>query len=124
MSVKVLLVEDHDSNREVLARRLTRRGFDVVSAPDGMQAINRFQAEKPDLVLMDISLPTMSGIEAFEMIRQMDGGRAVPIVALTAHAMDSMRQKCEAVGFTAFLTKPLEFERLVSCIQSLTANQP
>lgn len=122
MSVSILLVEDNDANRMVLRRRLERRGYSVDDAADGRQAIDKFEASRPDIVLMDLSMPNMSGFEAFERMRALQGDREVPVIAVTAHAMDTIRTRCEESGFAAFVAKPLDFEALVSCIGSLAAN--
>lgn len=119
MTVSILLAEDHEANRKVLCRRLARRGFEVIEAADGVEAVAAFQQRRPDLVLMDLSMPNMSGTEALQQIRVMAGGTSVPVVALTAHAMDEMRSECSAAGFDDFATKPIEFDDLVLIIQRL-----
>lgn len=117
MSVRILLAEDHEANRSVLCRRLARRGFEVMEAVDGVEAVAAFQQQRPDLVLMDLSMPNMSGTEALKQIRALPGGTSVPVLALTAHAMDEMRSECRAAGFDDFATKPIEFDNLVQMIQ-------
>ena len=119
MSDTILLVEDHEANRSVLKRRLERRGYAVAEAADGAEAIAKFCAAPPDLVIMDLSMPNMSGLEALQHIRASGKGVDVPVIALTAHAMDEMREKCLASGFADFLTKPLNFDALLDCIVSL-----
>jgi two-component system, cell cycle response regulator DivK len=116
----VLLVEDHDANRAVLKRRLERRGYVVFEAVDGAQAIQQYFAVTPNCVVMDLSMPVMSGLDALTAIREACEGEAAPCVALTAHAMDAMREKCLAAGFSAFLTKPVDFNALVESIEQLT----
>lgn len=119
MSTKILLAEDHDSNRAVLKRRLERRGFEVVDAENGEIAAAQFAAQAPDIVLLDLSMPVMDGFDALQLMRASRGAAAVRFVALTAHAMSEMREKCEAAGFDAFLTKPIEFDDLVAVIERL-----
>jgi two-component system, cell cycle response regulator DivK len=116
----VLLVEDHDANRAVLKRRLERRGYAVTEAADGAQAVQKYAALRPNCIVMDLSMPVMSGLDALTAIRASNEGKAVPCVALTAHAMDAMRDKCLATGFSAFLTKPVNFDALVESIEHLT----
>ncbi|HCK84788.1 MAG TPA: two-component system response regulator [Hyphomonadaceae bacterium] len=118
MSVSILLAEDHEPNRKVLRRRLERRGFTVFEAADGVEAVAMFQ-QQPDIVLLDLSMPNMSGMEALQQIRAMAGGKDTPVVALTAHAMNEMRVDCEAAGFDDFVTKPIEFDNLLLTIQRL-----
>jgi CheY-like chemotaxis protein len=115
---KILLVEDNEMNRDVMFRLLSRRGYQVVFAEDGELAIERAQEEKPDLVLMDISLPKIDGYEATRRLRNLDVGRTVPIIALTAHAMTSDREKAFEAGCSDFETKPVEFPRLLAKIES------
>lgn len=119
MTLKILLVEDHDANRAILKRRLERRGFLVAEAADGAQGIDQFKLLHPDLVLMDISMPNVSGIEALEQMRAPGWGRT-PTIALTAHAMEAMRLKCEEMGFDGFVSKPVDFEDLLALIDKLT----
>lgn len=120
MTRSILLVEDHDANRTVLKRRLERRGFVVHEAADGAEAIDVFARTSAGLILMDLSMPNVSGIEALERIRETKAGESVPVVALTAHAMDSIREKCAESGFNAFLTKPVDFDALMETISALT----
>jgi CheY-like chemotaxis protein len=115
---KILLVEDNEMNRDVMFRLLTRRGYQVVFAEDGEAAIDRTIVEKPDLVLMDISLPKIDGYEATRRLRKIEAGKDVPIIALTAHAMTSDREKAFEAGCTDFETKPVEFPRLLAKIAS------
>ena len=115
---KILLVEDNEMNRDVMFRLLSRRGYQVVFAEDGELAIERAQEEKPDLVLMDISLPKIDGYEATRRLRSLEAGRTVPIIALTAHAMTSDREKAFEAGCSDFETKPVEFPRLLAKIES------
>lgn len=115
---KILLVEDNEMNRDVMFRLLSRRGYQVVFAEDGEAAIDQAMVEKPDLVLMDISLPKIDGYEATRRLRNIDAGKEIPIIALTAHAMTSDREKAFEAGCTDFETKPVEFPRLLTKIAS------
>ena len=120
--VRILIVEDNEVNRDILGRRLARRGFDVLFAVDGATAIATTETESPDLILMDIGLGEDSGLDVTRKIRTRDFGQAVPIIALTAHAMVSDRDKCLAAGCNDFETKPVEFEKLLvkitNCLSS------
>lgn len=115
---KILLVEDNEMNRDVMFRLLSRRGYQVVFAEDGEAAIDQAIREKPDLVLMDISLPKIDGYEATRRLRELESSREIPIIALTAHAMTSDREKAFEAGCTDFETKPVEFPRLLAKIES------
>ncbi len=115
---RILLVEDNEMNRDVLSRLLKRRGFELVFAVDGEAAVEVYQVERPDLVLMDISLPLMDGYEATRRIRALEvDGVHTPIIALTAHAMISDRDRAIASGCDDYETKPVEFTRLLTKIQ-------
>lgn len=116
---RLLLVDDHEANRSVLRRRLERRGYEVAEAADGAEAIAAFKARRPDLILMDLSMPTINGFEALVRIQAMDLGHHTPAIALTAHAVDSIRQKCADSGFDGFQTKPVDFDALVKNIENL-----
>jgi CheY-like chemotaxis protein len=116
---KVLLVEDNDVNREMLVRRLAKRGFDMVVAIDGEDALGVARNEQPDIVLMDMSLPVLDG---WETTRQLKGNietAHIPVIALTAHAMIEDRNRCYAAGCDDYDTKPIEIDRLVSKMQLL-----
>ena len=115
---KILLVEDNEMNRDVMFRLLSRRGYQVVFAEDGEAAITQAADERPDLVLMDISLPKIDGYEATRRVRELETGKDIPIIALTAHAMTSDREKAFEAGCTDFETKPVEFPRLLAKIES------
>lgn len=115
--MRILLAEDHPDNREMLTRRLVRRGFEVQVAENGAEAVEMAVAWRPDLILMDISMPVMSGIEATRALRQTPGVNAVTIVALTAHATDSARKECMDAGCDDFATKPVDFQGLVALIE-------
>ena len=121
--VKILLVEDNETNRDMLSRRLTRRGFEVIIAVDGEQGIAKAQAEAPDLILMDMSLPVLDGWEATRRLKAMPATQAIPVIALTAHAMAGDREKAFAAGCNDYDTKPVEFPRLLEKITSLLNGQ-
>jgi CheY-like chemotaxis protein len=116
---KILLVEDNEMNRDMLSRRLMRREFEVVMAGDGAQAIEMARSEEPDLILMDLSLPVMDGWEATRQLKAADDTRAIPIIALTAHAMSGDREKAIEAGADDYDSKPIEFPRLLSKIEAL-----
>jgi two-component system cell cycle response regulator DivK len=116
---KVLLVEDNEMNRDMLSRRLTRRGFEVIFAVDGKQGVEAAQREKPDIILMDMSLPVMDGWEATRCVKADDATRSVPVIGLTAHAMSGDREKALEAGCDDYDTKPVEFDRLVGKIERL-----
>ena len=115
---KILLVEDNEMNRDSLSRLLARRGFEVIFAVDGEEAVEVTKAALPDLVLMDISLPRLDGYEATRLLRTFEATRNIPIIALTAHAMTSDREKAIGAGCTDFESKPVEFGRLMEKIHS------
>jgi len=115
--MKILLAEDNIDNREMLTRRLERKGFEVVCAVDGKEATEKVIECDPDLILMDISMPVMSGLEATNIIRNNDKQNNIPIIALTAHAMDSDYQKCMDAGCDDFATKPVDFKKLLDLIE-------
>jgi CheY-like chemotaxis protein len=121
---KILLVEDNEMNRDMLTRRLEKRGFTMVIAVDGAAGLAQAKAEKPDLILMDMSLPVIDGWEATKLIRADPEISGIPIIALTAHAMSSDREKCLAVGCTDFDTKPVELPRLLGKIDELLKKRP
>ena len=103
---KVLLVEDNEMNRDMLSRRLTRRGFEVVFAVDGKQGVALARSEKPDIILMDMSLPVMDGWEATRCVKADDATRSMPVIGLTAHAMSGDREKAIEAGCDDYDTKP------------------
>jgi len=115
---KILLVEDNEMNRDMLSRRLTRKGHDVVMAVDGAEGVAKAQGEPPDLILMDMSLPVLDGWEATRQLKADPATRHIPIIALTAHAMSSDEQKAREAGCDDFDTKPIELERLLGKIQA------
>ena len=116
---KLLLVEDNEMNRDMLSRRLLRRGYEVILAVDGEEGIKIAQSESPDLILMDMSLPTIDGWEATRQLKAAPGTRTIPILALTAHAMSGDREKALEAGCDDYDTKPIEFSRLLDKIQGL-----
>ncbi len=115
---KILLVEDNEENRDALARRLQRRGYDVLTAADGLTGVGRAAADRPDLVLMDMNLPELDGWEATRRIRAAPETKALPVIALTAHAMSDDREKALEAGCTDYHTKPVEFPRLLAQIEA------
>ena len=121
---KILLVEDNEMNRDMLSRRLIRKGFEVVMALDGQQAVEAAAAHGPDLILMDMSLPVIDGWEATRRIKAAAGTRAIPVIALTAHAMADDRDKALAAGCDDYDTKPVDLPRLLDKINGLLARQP
>ena len=116
---KILLVEDNALNRDMLSRRLKRKGFEVLLALDGNESIELAEKEQPDLILMDISLPGMDGWEATRYLKSKPETQAIPILALTAHAMAGDREKSLQVGCNDYDTKPVEFSRLLEKIHNL-----
>ena len=118
---KILLVEDNEMNRDMLSRRLQRRGYEVVIAVDGQDGVTKAQAEAPALILMDMSLPVLDGWEASRQLKAAPATGGIPIIALTAHAMSGDREKALAVGCDDFDTKPIELDRLLAKIEVLLA---
>ena len=116
---KILLVEDNEMNRDMLARRLTRRGYEVVIAIDGEQGHNLAHSEKPDLILMDMSLPIRDGWDVTRDLKSAPDTKEIPILALTAHAMAGDRERAFSVGCDDYDTKPVEFPRLMGKIKAL-----
>jgi two-component system, cell cycle response regulator DivK len=119
---KVLLVEDNEMNRDMLSRRLIRRGFEVIFAVNGKQGVDLARSEKPDIILMDMSLPIMDGWEATRCVKADDATCGVPIIGLTAHAMSGDREKALEAGCDDYDTKPVEIERLIGKIERLLGN--
>ena len=114
---KILLVEDNEMNRDMLGRRLERRGYAVCVAPNGEEGVQMAASEAPDLILMDISLPGIDGWEATRRIKADPKTAAIPVIALTAHALASDREKSIAVGCSGFDTKPVDLARLLDKIE-------
>lgn len=117
--MKILLVEDNDMNRDMLTRRLSRRGYAVVAATDGLAAVEAALQEQPDVVLMDMGLPVLDGWEATRRIKADPRTASIPVIALTAHAMADDRERALAAGCDDFDTKPVDFERLRAKIAAL-----
>jgi CheY-like chemotaxis protein len=115
----ILLVEDNEMNRDMLSRRLQRKGHEVLIALDGAQGVELARSHNPDLILMDMSLPVLDGWQATQQIKAIPETSSIPIIALTAHAMAGDREKCLEVGCDDYDTKPVEFSRLLSKIQAL-----
>jgi CheY-like chemotaxis protein len=120
---KILLVEDEEMNRDILSRRLERRGYQVIIAVDGGQGVRLAQSEAPDLILMDMSLPVVDGWEATRRLKAAPTTQAIPIIALTAHAMVGDREMALEAGCDDYDTKPIEFPRLLGKIQALLAKE-
>lgn len=116
----LLLVDDNDMGRDMLTRRLARRGFRVIGAADGQEAVDKALAERPDLIIMDMSLPVVDGWEATRRIRADARTWSIPVIALTAHAMAADRDRCLGAGCDEFQTKPVDFDRLVDSIARLS----
>jgi CheY-like chemotaxis protein len=116
---RVLVVEDNEMNRDMLSRRLRRRGFEVMIAVDGAQGLALAAAEKPDLILMDMSLPVLDGWEATRRLKATPDTAGIPVIGLTAHAMATDREKCLEAGCDDYDTKPVELPRLLDKIERL-----
>jgi len=116
---KVLLVEDNEMNRDMLSRRLIRRGFEVAFAVNGKEGVDLARSEKPDIILMDMSLPVMDGWEATRCVKSDDATRTIPVIGLTAHAMSGDREKAMAAGCDDYDTKPVELDRLIGKMERL-----
>ena len=116
---KILIVEDNEMNRDMLSRRLIRRGYQIVMAVDGAEGIAAARAETPDLILMDMSLPVVDGWEATRRLKADVGTRAIPVIGLTAHAMAGDREKVIDAGCDDYDTKPVELARLLPKIEAL-----
>jgi CheY-like chemotaxis protein len=110
---KILLVEDNETNRDMLSRRLIRKGYEVVMALDGQQAVEMAASENPDLILMDMSLPVIDGWEATRRVKAEQTTRRIPVIALTAHAMAGDREKAIEAGCDDYDTKPIDLRRLL-----------
>ena len=116
---RILLVEDNEMNRDMLSRRLRKREHEVLIAVDGQQGVDLARSERPDIVLMDMSLPVKDGWEATRELKADESVKATPIIALTAHAMSGDREKCLEAGCDDYDTKPIEFKRLLGKIEAL-----
>ena len=120
---KILLVEDNEVNRDMLSRRLAKRGYELSIAIDGAEAVAMAKSESPDLILMDMSLPVMHGWEATRKIKANSDTQSIPVIALTAHAMAGDREKAMESGCDEFETKPVELPRLLEKIETLLGNR-
>ena len=120
---KILLVEDNEMNRDMLSRRLERRGYQIVMAVDGLQGVEMASSESPDLILMDMSLPVIDGWEATQRIKADERTKAIPVIALTAHAMSGDREKALEAGCDDYDIKPIELPRLIAKIEDLLGKE-
>jgi CheY-like chemotaxis protein len=120
---RILLVEDNEMNRDMLSRRLIRKGYAVVCAEDGQQGLDLARTEKPDLILMDMSLPVLDGWEATRRLKADPELQSLPVIALTAHAMATDEEKAREAGCDDYDTKPIELPRLLGKIEALL-NRP
>jgi CheY-like chemotaxis protein len=116
---RILLVDDNDANRRFLSRRLQRRGFEVIEAVDGAAAIDMARAEKPDLILMDMNMPGVDGWEATRRVKADPASAAVPVIGLTAYALQGDRERALEAGCADYHTKPVDFPRLLEQIETL-----
>ncbi len=123
MRSTLLIVEDNEMNRDLLSRRLQKKGFTVVLAVDGVDAMQRLDEVDIDLVLMDMNLPVQDGWTTCQMIKDQPALNHIPIIALTAHAMTNDRERAKAVGCTEYETKPINFQQLLGKIQQLLVRQ-
>jgi CheY-like chemotaxis protein len=115
----ILLVEDNELNRDMLSRRLMRKGYQVLIAEDGAKGLSAATEGKPDLILMDMSLPVIDGWEVTRRLKAEPETRAIPVIALTAHALSTDREKAMAAGCDDYDTKPVELDRLLGKIENL-----
>ena len=116
---RILLVEDNEMNRDMLSRRLIKRGYEVTVAVDGVQGVTMARSDLPDLILMDMSLPVMSGWDATTALKRDDQTKAIPVLALTAHSMSGDYERALAAGCDDFDTKPIDLARLLEKIETL-----
>ena len=117
--MKILLVEDNELNRDMLSRRLERKDFSVICAEDGQAGVDMAKAEKPDLILMDLSLPVLDGWNATKILKSDNETSQIPIIVLTAHAMEGDKEKAMETGCDEYDTKPVDFSRLMEKINTL-----
>ncbi|MDA1127972.1 MAG: response regulator [Chloroflexi bacterium] len=120
---RLLLVEDNEMNRDMLTRRLERKGYEVTTAIDGIQGVQMARKEIPDLILMDINLPNIDGWEVTRIIKQTPETKHIPVIAVTSHAMASDRERSLEVGCDEYDTKPIDFYRLLTKIEMLLARK-
>jgi two-component system cell cycle response regulator DivK len=118
MPRKILIVEDNEDNRELVVKVLRNKGFQMVEAADGEEALEKAVAEKPDLILLDISLPKLDGYEVAKRLKSMDEFKEIPIVAFTAHAMKGDREKVIVAGFEGYISKPVNIRELPDQVKS------
>jgi CheY-like chemotaxis protein len=121
---KILIIEDTENNRVLLTRRLRPRGYDIITAEDAEKGLLLVEGERPDLVLMDVGLPGMNGWDATRQLKSNPATKHVPVIALTAHAMDGDREKAMAAGCDEYEIKPIDFNRLFEKIDRLLAQRP
>ncbi len=121
---KLLLVEDNEMNRDMLSRRLVRRGYEVLVAVDGAEGIASATQHRPDLIIMDMSLPVLDGWESTRRLKEQVETKEIPVLALTAHAMSGERERALAAGCNDYDTKPVDFTRLIGKIESLLPATP
>ncbi len=121
--LRILLVEDNEMNRDMLSRRLQRKGYEVLIAVDGEAGVKMAAAERPDLILMDMSLPSVDGWEATRRVKGLPETASIPVIALTAHVMAGDRDKAIEAGCDDYDSKPIDFERLLGKIQALLGKQ-
>ena len=119
---KILYVEDDEMNRDMLSRRLARRDYEVILAFDGQEGLEKMKSEKPDVVLMDMGLPVIDGWEATTLAKADDEIKSIPIIALTAHALESDRLRAMDCGADDFDTKPIDLKRLLAKIESIVGS--
>ncbi|MCH8225121.1 MAG: response regulator [Chloroflexi bacterium] len=120
---KVLVVEDNEMNRDMLSRRLERRGYEVITAVDGEDGVNKAQSESPDMILMDMDLPVLDGWAATRQLKASPETKSIPVIALTAHAMAGDREKAMDAGCDDYDTKPVEFSRLLEKMEKLLGKE-
>ena len=120
---KILLVEDNEMNRDMLVRRLKKSGYEVIMAMNGLEALEKVTVETPDLILMDLSLPALDGWDATHRLKEDNATRNIPVIALTAHALKSDREKAMAAGCDDYDTKPIDFQRLQEKIEKLLGDR-
>ena len=120
---RILLVEDNETIRDMVSERLVYRGHEVVSASDGIEGVAMAESERPDVILMDMSLPGMDGWQATQQIKSTAQIHSIPVIALTAHAIAGDRQKCLEVGCDAYIAKPIDFTQLLETIQALSQKE-
>ena len=121
--MKILLIEDNELNLDMLSRRLERKGFLVITARDGFAGIEKANKEKPEIIIMDLSLPILNGWDAAKKLKANNETASIPIIALTAHAMKGDREKAINAGCDEYDTKPVDFERLLEKISKVTGSQ-